>query len=122
MNILIVDDSASMRQMLSIVLKGAGHAVTEASDGAEGYQKLSDNIEAVITDYNMPEMNGAELIRRIRGGDKNRSVPILVLTTESDREKKDIGRIAGATGWMTKPFQKDALLGALNKITRRVEF
>ena len=122
MNILIVDDSASMRQMLSIVLSEEGHDVTEAGDGEDGYRKLTDSIDAVITDYNMPGADGPELIRRIRGGTTNRAVPILVLTTESDREKKETGRIAGATGWMTKPFQKSSLIRALNKITRRVEF
>lgn len=122
MKVLIVDDSASMRQMLSIVLTGAGHTVVEATDGESGFGKLTDDIDVVITDYNMPGVSGPELIGKIRQGNVNRTVPILVLTTESDREKKEQGRVAGATGWMTKPFQKDALLNALNKITRRVEF
>ncbi len=122
MKILIVDDSVSMRQMITIILTGAGHEVVEAVDGIDGVSKLNDEFDAVVTDYNMPNMGGIEFIRSVRGGTKNRSVPILMLTTESEASKKAEGREAGATAWITKPFSKDSLLTTLEKITRKVDF
>lgn len=122
MKILVVDDSVSMRQMVSIILKGAGHEVVEAPDGTAGLAAFDPSIDAVITDYNMPNMGGIELIRSIRGGETNRQVPILMLTTESDVGKKTEGRTAGATAWITKPFNRESLLATLDKITRTVEF
>jgi two-component system chemotaxis response regulator CheY len=122
MKILIIDDSVSMRQMVSIILTGAGHEVTEAVDGADGVSKMSEEFDAVITDYNMPNMGGIEVIRKIRGGSINRNVPILMLTTESESAKKSEGREAGATAWITKPFNRESLLATLDKITKTVEF
>jgi two-component system chemotaxis response regulator CheY len=120
--ILIVDDSRSMRQMTSMILKGAGYEVLEATNADEALEKLDSGLTAVITDYNMPGMNGVELIKKIRGGSDANSVPILMLTTESEQEKKNAGKSAGATGWLTKPFDQDRLLGAVKKITKTVEF
>jgi two-component system chemotaxis response regulator CheY len=120
--VLFIDDSVSMRQMTSLILTGAGYEVVEASDGAEGLAKLTPDVDLVITDYNMPGMNGVEVIRAVRGGEVNTSVPVLMLTTESEEAKKQEGREAGATAWMTKPFDKDGLLATVKKITDSVEF
>lgn len=122
MKILIVDDSVSMRQMLSIILTSAGHELVEAADGNEALARFDESIEVMITDYNMPGMGGIEVIRRIRTGSVNRDVPILMLTTESENAKKQEGRDAGATAWITKPFNRDSLLATLTKITSSVEF
>lgn len=122
MKILIIDDSVSMRQMVSIILTGAGHEVTEAVDGTDGVSKISEEFDAVITDYNMPNMSGIEVIRKIRSGSTNRNVPILMLTTESETAKKSEGREAGATAWMTKPFNRESLLATIDKITKTVQF
>lgn len=122
MNVLVVDDSVSMRQMLSIILKGAGHSVVEAVDGADGVKKLSADFDVIITDYNMPNMSGIEFIRAVRAGTINKSVPILMLTTESEMSKKLEGRDAGATAWITKPFSRDALLATIGKIAQKVTF
>jgi two-component system chemotaxis response regulator CheY len=111
-----------MRQMLSIILKGAGHEVVEAPDGHVGLSSFDTSFDVVITDYNMPNMGGIELIQSIRSGSEHRQVPILMLTTESDVSKKSEGREAGATAWITKPFNRDSLLGTIEKITRTVEF
>lgn len=120
--ILIVDDSASMRQMVEIILKGAGHEVTQAVDGADGLKKLSEEFDVVISDYNMPNMNGVEFISAVRAGSVNRAVPIIMLTTESEDEKKQSGKQAGATAWVTKPVNKDSLLGVIRKVTATIEF
>lgn len=120
--ILIIDDSATMRQMINIILKGAGHEIVQAVEGSEGLSKLDQSFDLVITDYNMPNMNGVEVIKRIRSGDANPSVPVLMVTTESEDAKKQAGKDAGATGWVTKPFQKEQLLGVVDKVLSRTEF
>ena len=120
--ILIVDDSVSMRQMTSIILKNAGYTVEQAADGEEGLSKVTDDISLIITDYNMPGMNGIELIKKIRAGSTNKAVPILMLTTESEESKKNEGKDAGATGWLTKPFDKEKLLATIRKIMGSVSF
>ena len=122
MKVLVVDDSVSMRQMVRLILAGAGYDVVEAVDGTDGLNKMTDDIGMIITDYNMPNMGGIELIREVRGGSVNPSVPILMLTTESEAEKKNEGRAAGATAWITKPFNRDSLIATVSKITRAVEF
>lgn len=122
MKILIVDDSVSMRQMIAIILRGAGHEIVDAPDGTAGLAAFDASFDAVITDYNMPNMGGIELIKAIREGDQNKQVPILMLTTESDTAKKNEGRLAGATAWITKPFNRDSLLTTLDKMTRTVDF
>lgn len=122
MRVLVIDDSVSMRQMISIVLRGAGHEPVEAIDGQDGISKLDSSFDVVITDFNMPNMTGVEFIRTVREGTDQRSVPILMLTTESEIEKKMEGRKAGATAWITKPFNKELLLSTLDKITKKVQF
>ncbi len=120
--VLIVDDSVSMRQMETLILKAGGYEVVEAANGKEGVARLTDDITVVITDYNMPEMNGIEFIEAVRGGTVNRSVPILMVTTESEAEKKQEGKRAGATGWLTKPFEQDQLLRAIRKVAAPADF
>lgn len=116
MRVLVVDDSVSMRQMISIILKSAGHEVIEATEGHDALTKLTADIDLVLTDYNMPNMNGVELVRRIRSEGVRRSVPIVIVTTESEDEKKQAGRRAGATGWIVKPFDRSRLLAVVDKV------
>lgn len=108
--------------MEKLILKQAGYEVVEASDGEEGLSVLSADVKAVVTDYNMPNMTGVEFIKAIRGGTVNKSVPILMVTTESEQDKKQEGKAAGATGWLTKPFEQDQLVKAIRKIADSVEF
>jgi two-component system, chemotaxis family, chemotaxis protein CheY len=104
--ILAVDDSPSIRQMVKLTLSKAGYEVSEATDGADGLRKAqSGQVDMVVTDLNMPIMNGLGLIRELRKLPAYRGVPILFLTTESDPEMKKQAKAAGATGWITKPFQ-----------------
>jgi two-component system, chemotaxis family, chemotaxis protein CheY len=116
MRVLVVDDSVSMRQMISIILKSAGHEVIEATEGHDALTELTADIDLVLTDYNMPNMNGVELVRRIRSEGVRRSVPIVIVTTESEDEKKQAGRRAGATGWIVKPFDRSRLLAVVDKV------
>lgn len=116
-NILAVDDSASMRQMVSFSLKSAGHSVTEAVDGEDALAKAKQGkVSLVITDVNMPKMDGITLIRNLRALPDYKFTPILMLTTESSPEKKQEGKAAGATGWIVKPFDPDQLLATINKV------
>ena len=114
--ILTVDDSASVRQMIAFTLRTASYDVIEAVDGRDGLAKLSADVRLVITDLNMPVMDGLTLIRQIRGVKANKYVPILVLTTESQQAKKQEARSAGATGWIVKPFQPAQLLAVVQKV------
>ena len=115
--ILAVDDSASMRQMVSFTLKGAGHDVVEAVDGVDALQKAKNNhVDLVLTDVNMPNMDGVTLIRELRSIPDYKFTPMLTLTTESGSEKKSEGKQAGATGWIVKPFSPDQLLATINKV------
>jgi len=115
--ILAVDDSASMRQMVSFTLKSAGFQVTEASDGVEGLKAAkSGSFDVVISDVNMPNMDGLEMVKEIRSLPSYKFVPILMLTTESSGDKKQAGRSAGATGWIVKPFNPDQLLATVKKV------
>ena len=116
-SILAVDDSASMRQMVSFTLKGAGYEVVEASDGVEalGIAKKRP-VNLVITDVNMPNMDGISLIRELRALPSYKFTPLLMLTTESSAEKKQQGKAAGATGWIVKPFNPDQLLAVIKKV------
>jgi len=115
--ILAVDDSASMRQMVSFTLKGAGHDVIEASDGNEAL-KIAEGqaVDLVLSDVNMPNMNGIELCRNLRQLSSYKFTPILMLTTESAGDKKMEGKSAGATGWIVKPFNPDQLLTTIKKV------
>jgi len=115
--ILAVDDSASMRQMVSFTLKGAGHEVVEASNGEEALELAKSNgVDLVLTDVNMPKMDGISLIRELRALENYKFIPILTLTTESGTEKKMDGKKVGATGWIVKPFSPDQLLKTINKV------
>ncbi|SMF36442.1 two-component system, chemotaxis family, response regulator CheY [Alteromonadaceae bacterium Bs31] len=116
--ILAVDDSASMRQMVSFTLKGAGHDVCEASDGVEALKlaKAERGVDLVISDINMPNMDGISLIKELRQLPAFKFTPILMLTTESGSEKKSEGKAAGATGWIVKPFNPDQLLATIGKV------
>jgi two-component system chemotaxis response regulator CheY len=115
--ILSVDDSASVRQMVQLTLQGAGYQVIQANDGADGLAKAQASpVDMVVTDLNMPVMNGLGLIRELRKLPAYRGVPILFLTTESDAEMKKQAKEAGATGWITKPFQRDQLVSVVKKV------
>ncbi|WP_169195607.1 response regulator [Devosia sp. MC1541] len=116
--ILTIDDSASIRQMVSMTLMTAGYDVVEAADGAEGYEKaIAQPIDAVLTDLNMPVMNGIEFVCKFREHPSSKGVPIILLTTESDDELKRQAKEAGATGWIVKPFKQDQLLAVIKKVT-----
>ncbi|EGV33600.1 response regulator receiver protein [Thiorhodococcus drewsii AZ1] len=115
--ILTVDDSPSIRQMVSFTLKGAGYSVTEAVDGQDGLDKArAGNFNLIFTDQNMPRLDGLSLIKQLRGLPQYRSVPILMLTTESSDTMKSQGRAAGATGWLVKPFDPQKLLEVVRKV------
>ena len=115
--ILVVDDSTTMRQMVSFTLTSAGHEVVEAADGNEGVAAARQGkFDLVITDVNMPGMNGIELVRALRALPEYKFTPMLVLTTESEQSIKQKGRDAGATGWIVKPFSPDVLLNTLTKV------
>lgn len=115
--IITVDDASTIRKMVGFTLKSAGHNIMEAADGAEAFDALSKrSVDLVITDVNMPKMNGIELTRRLRSLPNYKSVPIILLTTETDPAKKSEGRAAGATGWIVKPFSQDQLLAIVSKV------
>lgn len=122
MKVLVVDDSVSMRQMVNLILTDAGHSVILASDGVEALEKFNQEIELVITDFNMAKMGGIELVKAIRAGEVNRTVPVIMLTTESESNKKRESMQAGATAWITKPFNRDSMLAMIEKVTRTVRF
>ena len=110
-SILTVDDAVTMRKMISFTLKSAGHDVVEASDGVDALTQLKGRaVDLIITDVNMPNMDGLELTRQVRKLEQFQKTPIIVLTTESAPEKKAEAKSAGATGWIVKPFQQDQLL------------
>ena len=116
-DILTVDDSASIRQTIKIALKDQGYQVSEAADGAEGLQKADvDRFDLIITDLNMPVMDGLTMIRELRKRPAQAGVPILFLTTESDADIKAQAKAAGATGWLTKPFNPDDLVKIVKKV------
>lgn len=116
-SILAVDDSASMRQMVSFTLKGAGYTVVEAVDGVEALNKArGQKFDCVVTDVNMPNKDGITLIKDLRALPAYKFVPMLMLTTESGMDKKQAGKAAGATGWIVKPFNPDQLLKTIKKV------
>ncbi|MSQ69134.1 MAG: response regulator [Gammaproteobacteria bacterium] len=116
-SILAVDDSASMRQMVSFTLKGAGYDVIEAIDGQDALGKArTKQADVVLTDLNMPNMDGIQLIRELRKLPQYKFTPMLLLTTESAGDIKTEGKAAGATGWLVKPFNPDQLLATLKKV------
>ena len=116
-NVLIVDDSASMRQMLRFTLQKAGFNVTEGADGKEGLRQLPlSRPDLIITDLNMPNMDGLDFIRGVRAQANFKFTPILMLTTESEDTMKQAGKSAGATGWIVKPFQPERLLQVIARV------
>ncbi len=115
--ILAVDDSASMRQMVTFTLKGAGYDVQEASDGSEALTiAKSKKFDLILSDVNMPVMDGIEFVTELRKLGEYKFVPVLMLTTESTGDKKMAGKKAGATGWIVKPFNPDQLLSTIKKV------
>ncbi len=115
--ILAVDDSVSMRQMVTFTLKSAGHEVVEAADGQEALDKArGGKVDLVVTDVNMPRMDGITLVKELRKLPDYRFTPILVLTTESAGDKKMAGKQAGATGWIVKPFSPEQFLNTINRV------
>ncbi len=115
--IMTADDSASIRQMVSFTLKGAGYDVIEASDGKDALAKLSGaTVHMLITDLNMPNLDGIGLIREVRAKPAYKFIPIIMLTTESQDTKKQEGKSAGATGWIVKPFKPEQLLAVVKKV------
>ena len=118
-SILAVDDSASMRQMVAFTLKSAGYNVVEAVDGLDAYEKAgSRDFDLVLTDQNMPRMDGISLTKKLRESPQFKATPILILTTESSDQMKMAGRSAGATGWLVKPFDPNKLLEVIKKVIR----
>ncbi|NOQ16516.1 MAG: response regulator [Methyloprofundus sp.] len=116
-SVLAVDDSASMRQMVSFTLKGAGYTVVEAVDGVDALAKAqAQKFDCVVTDVNMPNKDGITLIKDLRALPNYKFVPMLMLTTESGMDKKQQGKAAGATGWIVKPFNPDQLLKTIKKV------
>ncbi len=115
--ILIVDDSASMRQMIAFALDTGGYEVVQAEDGQMGLDRArAERFAAVVTDVNMPNMDGISLIRALRQLPDYRFTPLLMLTTESGADKKQEGKAAGATGWLVKPFNPEQLLSTVRKV------
>lgn len=116
-NILAVDDSRSILQMVSFTLKGAGYQVTEAADGQEALDLAGkQSFQLIITDLNMPRMDGITLVQKLRANPKYKFTPILMLTTEAGDAFKAKGKAAGATGWLVKPFDPQKLLGVVKKV------
>lgn len=117
--IMTVDDSASVRQMVSFTLANAGYEVVEAVDGQDALAKLDGrSVSMVITDLNMPNLDGIGLIKAVRATSSYKYIPIVMLTTESQTEKKQAGKAAGATGWIVKPFKPEQLLAVVAKVLR----
>ena len=117
--ILAVDDSPSMRKMVSFTLTGAGYHVVEAVDGVDAYEKAqAQTFDLVLTDQNMPRLDGLGLTRKLRDHPQFKTIPILVLTTESSDLMKQAGRAAGATGWLVKPFDPARLLDVIKKVIK----
>ena len=117
LRVLSVDDSSSIRQMVAFTLKGAGYEVIEAVDGQDALEKAKQNsVDIVLTDQNMPRMDGLTLIKSLRAMPAYSSIPILMLTTESGEAMKKQGKMAGATGWLVKPFGPQKLLEVMKKV------
>ena len=117
--ILTVDDSRTMRDMLAMALGGAGFTVVQAVDGEDGLAVLETHaaeVDVIITDINMPKLDGFGFMEAVRKNERHRAIPILVLTTESDDAKKQRARAAGATGWIVKPFNPDKLIDAIRRV------
>lgn len=115
--IMTADDSASVRQMVAFTLKGAGYEVVEAVDGKDALSKLQGTpVHMLITDLNMPNLDGIGLIKGVRANPSYKFIPIIMLTTESQDSKKQEGKSAGATGWIIKPFKPEQLVAVVKKV------
>lgn len=115
--IMTVDDSASVRLMVNFTLKELGYHIVEAENGMEALKKLEKKqIDMLITDINMPELDGISLVKKVRANPAYKFIPIIMLTTESQAEKKNEGKAAGATGWIVKPFKPDQLAAVVRKV------
>ncbi|NCN04786.1 MAG: response regulator [Spirochaetales bacterium] len=115
--ILVVDDSNAVRQSVAFTLEQAGYTVIQAVDGLDGVSKSEvHKPDLIITDVNMPNLDGIGLVRKVRENPANKFLPIIVLTTEAQKTKMDEGKEAGATGWIVKPFDSDKLLGVVKKV------
>lgn len=115
--ILTVDDTASMRQMISFTLNSVGYDVIQASDGAEAFKLAQEKtVDLVICDLNMPNMDGISLVQSLRGLAQYKFTPILMLTTESQQDRREQGKKAGATGWIVKPFNPEQLVNVVRKV------
>jgi two-component system chemotaxis response regulator CheY len=116
--IMVVDDSISIRQVVGITLKQAGYEVIDACDGQDALAKLTgQKVNLIISDVNMPNMDGITFVRELKTRAAYKFTPVLMLTTESQEEKKEQGKAAGARAWMVKPFKPEALLAAVQKLT-----
>jgi two-component system chemotaxis response regulator CheY len=115
--VLTVDDSRTMLDMLRAALTARGFSVVQAENGAEGLAALErEPVDVVISDINMPVMDGIAFIKSLRGKPAHAGLPVLILTTETSREKRDLGRAAGATGWIVKPFDPEKLVQTIRKV------
>ncbi len=114
--IMIVDDSASLRQVVAIALKGAGYEVVEACDGKDALAKLEGKIHLIISDVNMPNMDGITFVKEAKKLPSYKFTPIIMLTTESQQSKMEEGKAAGAKAWVVKPFQAQTMLAAVSKL------
>jgi len=114
--VLTVDDSASVRQMVAFTLSDAGYTVIEAVDGRDALEKLASPVSMVITDLNMPNLDGIGLIKEIRANPACKGLPVVMLTTESQESRKQEGKAAGATGWIVKPFTRQQMLAVVKRI------
>jgi two-component system chemotaxis response regulator CheY len=119
-NILVVDDSESIRELVGITLIDAGFDVIKAVNGKDAFKKLQKaEVDLVLTDLNMPEVDGIMLVKKIRKYDKYKYLPVLILTTESETKKRVEAKESGATGWIVKPFDKERLLNIIKKVIRK---
>lgn len=115
--ILVVDDSASLRQVVAIALRGAGYDVTEASDGRDALSKLTgDKVHLVISDVNMPNMDGITFVQELKKNAAYKFTPVIMLTTEAGEDMKERGKAAGAKAWVVKPFKPEQMLTAVSKL------
>lgn len=119
-NILVVDDSATVRQQVGLAVKQAGYEIIEAADGIEGMQKLKTiaDIALIVCDVNMPNMNGLEMLEQIQANDKHRTIPVIILTTEGQPDLVARAKKGGAKAWIVKPFKAELLVAAANKLIR----
>jgi two-component system, chemotaxis family, chemotaxis protein CheY len=119
--VLVVDDSPTMRGLIRLALTGGGFTVVEAASGPEALDRLAQHpVQAILTDVNMPQMDGISFVRSVRSDPKHRKTPILIVTTESAPQLKSAGKAAGATGWIVKPFEAEQLCAVVGMVIRRM--